>query len=98
MEERHVRSVVKAVSYRFLAMIVTMLIVFVFTRKLALSIGVGLVELLAKIFFFYIHERVWGKISWGKHKHPLEDIPVKKELTPEDRKKVEDQLRSLGYL
>lgn len=98
MEESRARSIIKAASYRLLAMVVTILIVFVFTRKLVLSIGVGLVELVAKVLFFYIHERIWGKISWGKPRHPLEDIPVKKELTPEDRKKVEGQLKSLGYL
>lgn len=98
MEDDHARSIVKAVSYRICAAIATTAIVFAFTRKLILSLGVGLVELIVKIIFFYVHERVWDKISWGKPKHPLSDIPVKKPLEPEDKKKVEEQLKSLGYL
>ncbi len=98
MKEIRTRSIIKAVTYRLCAAVTTTLIVYVFTRKWMLSLGVGAAELIAKIIFFYVHERIWEKISWGKPKHPLEDIPVKKPLTPEDKKKVEDQLRSMGYM
>lgn len=98
MKETHQRSIFKAISYRGCAAIVTTCIVYIFTKRLILSLGVGLAELIAKIIFFYIHERVWDKISWGKPKHPLADISVKKPLTPEDKKKLEEQLKSLGYM
>lgn len=98
MKETHKRSVFKAISYRGCAAIVTTCIVYIFTKRLILSLGVGLAELIAKIIFFYVHERVWNKIPWGKTRHPLEDIPIKKPLTPEDKEKLEEQLKSLGYL
>ncbi|MFH1867831.1 MAG: DUF2061 domain-containing protein [Candidatus Omnitrophota bacterium] len=98
MDESRSRTIVKAVSYRLFAAGATTAIVFAFTRKLVLSIGVGIAELIVKIIFFYLHERIWGRVAWGKPKHPLSDIPVKKELAPEDKKKVEEQLKSLGYL
>lgn len=98
MEERRLRSIIKAITWRAVATLITILVVFIFTRRLKLSLEVGLVGLILKMVFYYLHERVWGKIGWGRTKHPLEDIPVEKELSPEDRKKVEDQLRSLGYM
>ena len=98
MKETHIRSVIKAISWRAIATLITIAVVDAFTRKIALSLEVGAVALVLKLIFYYMHERIWGKIKWGKPKHPLEDLPVKKELTPEDRKKVEEQLKSLGYM
>jgi len=98
MREYRLRSVIKAVSWRLLATFTTILIVFIFTRKLLLSLGIGVVEVTAKILFYYFHERIWSTISWGKPKHPLEDIAVKKELTPEDKEDIKKRLEDLGYM
>ncbi len=98
MAETHKRSVAKAVSYRFMATLTTTTVVFILTRKLTLALGVGVLDMLAKISFFYIHERVWAKIKWGTAKHPLETLPVTKELSPEDLEKVKEQLRGMGYI
>lgn len=92
------RAVIKAVTYRGLGTLVTMSVIFVFTGELMLSIGAGVVEVVAKMTFYYLHERLWERISWGKHKHPLADIPVQRELEPEDRLEVEQRLKDLGYL
>jgi len=71
---------------------------YLFSQEIVLSLGVGLVEVIAKITFYYLHERLWNRISWGKKKHPLSEIPVKRELDPEDMEKTKSQLRELGYL
>jgi uncharacterized membrane protein len=96
--EKHTRTVLKAVSWRVVATLTTMTIVFLFTRKIILSLGVGLAEVIAKILFYYLHERIWNKISWGKGRHPLASIGVKRELEPEDMEKLKDYLRDLGYI
>ena len=96
--DSHTRTVVKAVSWRVIATLTTMTIVFLFTRKIFLSIGVGLVEIIAKITFYYLHERTWHKISWGKNKHPLSSLPVKRRLEPKDMAIIENKLKELGYL
>ena len=98
MNESHKRSVIKAVSYRLMGTFATMIIVFIFTRKVVLSIGVGFFELLAKIGCFYLHERIWGKIRWGRVDHPLEVIKVKHKLKEEDMEKVKKQLKEMGYM
>jgi len=96
--EDHHRSLAKAISWRMIATLTTMAIVFIFTERLVLSLGVGLVEVITKCLLYYFHERLWGKISWGKPKHPLEDLPVDKELTPEHKEIIRQRLRELGYL
>ncbi len=97
-EQNRKRVIGKAITYRGLGTLVTISVIYIFTGKLALSFGVGLVEVVAKMLFYYLHERLWEKISWGKDKHPLAGIPVKKELEPEDKVLLEERLKELGYL
>ena len=64
----------KTITFRVCATIGTVLIVFAFTGRLLLSLGVGAVETVVKLILYYVHERVWDKIRWGKPRHPL-DLP-----------------------
>jgi uncharacterized membrane protein len=64
--ETHVRSLAKAVSWRIVATITTMLLVFMFTGNLVVSGGVGLTEVISKIIIYYVHERVWNALSFGR--------------------------------
>lgn len=98
MTERRMRTILKAVSWRATATLITAGLVYVFTGRLSLAAQVGLLEMLLKILATYLHERIWGRLSWGRPKHPLEDLPVTRELTPEDREILERHLRELGYL
>ena len=97
-KDAHTRSILKAVSYRVLAAIATTTIVFIFTRKLLLSLGVGLVESAAKILCYYIHERAWSFIGFGKKQHPLSSLPVNKPLEEKDMEEVKQKLKDLGYI
>ena len=98
MKERRMRTILKAISWRATATLITAGLVFAFTGRLSLAAQVGLLEMLLKILAYYLHERIWGQISWGRPKHPLEDLPITRELTPKDRAILEQHLRELGYL
>ncbi|MDK1030981.1 MAG: DUF2061 domain-containing protein [Planctomycetia bacterium] len=97
-KDRHRRSILKAISYRVLAAIATTTIVFVFTREPLLSIGIGLAEAVVKIIFYYVHERVWSSIPFGKDEHPLSSLPVKRALKEKDMATIKKKLQELGYL
>lgn len=97
-KEAHRRSIMKAVSYRLLAAIATTTIVFVFTRKIILSLSVGAVEVVAKVMCYYIHERLWSFISFGKKEHPLSSLPVERPLDEQDMQAIKDKLQELGYI
>ena len=51
-----------------------------------------------QVVIYYLHERVWERISWGQVKHPLATIPVNQELTPEDMAVVVERLKEMGYV
>jgi len=97
-KEAHIRSILKAISYRVLAAIATATIVFVFTRRIVLSISVGLVESIVKMICYYLHERAWSFIGFGKNKHPLSSLPVNKPLSEEDMQIIKNKLEELGYI
>ncbi len=64
--EKHVRSLAKAISWRIVATSTTILLVFLFTRNLIISAGVGSLELLSKTAIYYIHERIWNMSHFGR--------------------------------
>jgi uncharacterized membrane protein len=73
MESRR-RSVAKAISYRVLATIITALIAWAFTGKVATALQIGLVDGLTKLFGYFLHERLWTRIKYGLPKPPEYEI------------------------
>ena len=65
-EESKVRSVVKALSWRIIATLTTAVLVFVFTRRVDIAVAIGAVEVIAKIVLYFVHERVWDKLTFGR--------------------------------
>lgn len=64
--ESHLRSIIKAVTYRFGGLVVTALVTFIITRRLELAASVAVADTLAKIGVFYLHERMWLRIGFGR--------------------------------
>ncbi|MCD6045839.1 MAG: uncharacterized protein K0R48_1002 [Gammaproteobacteria bacterium] len=63
--ESHLRSLVKAVSWRIFGTLTTMVISYIFTGKMSTALFIGLSEFILKIGIFYVHERVWHIIPLG---------------------------------
>ncbi|MGH9629379.1 MAG: DUF2061 domain-containing protein [Bryobacteraceae bacterium] len=68
------RSIAKAVSYRFLGSLCTAGIVFFFSGNLMVSAGAGALDAVLKIALYFIHERLWNYISFGRQKAPEYEI------------------------
>lgn len=65
-KDTNLRSIVKGFSWRILATTTTIIIVFIFFRRLDLAIAAGAIEWIAKIILYWGHERFWFKIKWGR--------------------------------
>ncbi len=74
--ESHKRSIIKAVTWRILATSITMLVVYAFTKELALSASIGLIDTVIKIFAYYSHERLWERIGFGRKRVKEEDYII----------------------
>ena len=70
-KESHLRSAIKAISWRFWATLTTVVLVYVFTGTIKIALAIGGVEVVLKMVIYFVHERTWDKIRYGR-----------KEITP----------------
>ena len=72
--ESHTRSITKAVTYRFFGSLATAAIVYLFTSNAKASMGAGALDSVIKIALYFIHERLWDMIPFGRAKRPEYEI------------------------
>jgi adenylylsulfate kinase len=68
------RSLAKAVSYRVFGSLSTAAIFFVYSGDVKLSVGIGALDSVVKIFLYFCHERLWNYIQLGRPKAPDYEI------------------------
>ena len=66
MTESHSRSLAKAVSWRATGTADTFIISFFITGEFKLAGAIALTEVVTKIGLFWLHERIWNKVRWGR--------------------------------
>jgi adenylylsulfate kinase len=68
------RSIAKAISYRVLGSACTMAIVYIFSHNFSISLGAGVLDSISKIGLYFVHERIWNHIDYGRPKAPEYEI------------------------
>ncbi len=70
------RSILKALSWRLIASAATFVISYVVVRQssdktdaevLQFATAIASVDVVAKLILYYLHERLWTNIYWGKY-------------------------------
>ncbi|HDY65362.1 MAG TPA: DUF2061 domain-containing protein [Phycisphaerae bacterium] len=69
METRS-RTIIKSLTWRVVALVITTTVVWVATRKMELAASVGLADTAIKLVVYYAHERCWLKVHFGKLRPP----------------------------
>jgi len=69
-KEKHYRSLLKGISWRFFASIDTLIITLIITGTLKYAIAISIVEVVTKIVLYYVHERIWNKLKLGRTNEP----------------------------
>ena len=64
--ERPLRSIAKAVSWRVIGTLDTLLISYLLTGEVAIAASIASIDFATKMFLYFFHERIWNNISWGK--------------------------------
>jgi uncharacterized membrane protein len=62
LQESHMRSILKGLTWRIVASLTTITIAWWVTGQVAVAFQIGLVEFVAKIGIYYVHERLWLQI------------------------------------
>ena len=68
------RSIAKAASYRLLGSLTTALIFFILSNEWKVSLGAGLADAIVKMGLYFLHERLWNHIEYGRPKPPEYEI------------------------
>ena len=72
--DSHSRSVAKAVSYRVFGSLSTAALFYVMSGDWKLSAGAGIADSIVKLGLYFLHERVWNHINFGRPKPPEYEI------------------------
>ncbi|RMB59484.1 DUF2061 domain-containing protein [Dokdonia sinensis] len=64
--EKPLRSVVKAISWRLIGTIDTLLVSYLLTGEWLLATSIASIDFVTKLLLYFFHERIWNRIQWGK--------------------------------
>jgi uncharacterized membrane protein len=63
--ESHLRSLLKAMSWRVVATLTTTIIAYFITGEVETALAIGSIEFVLKFLIYYMHERAWQLIPRG---------------------------------
>jgi uncharacterized membrane protein len=66
MTDKPYRSLLKAASWRATGTLDTIVLSLIVTGQFKYALTIGFVELFTKIGLYYVHERIWNRISLGR--------------------------------
>lgn len=67
--EKTYRSITKAFSWRITGTLDTIIVSYIITGKVSYALSIGGIEVVSKFILYFIHERIWNKIKWGRKKN-----------------------------
>lgn len=62
------RSILKTLSWRSFSFVLTITIIYAYTKNIKQSVGVGAGIDIIKMILYYFHERIWNKVKFGRIK------------------------------
>lgn len=68
--ETHKRSILKAASWRGIATVVTFFTAWLLTGTVDVAFKIGLLDTFIKMGAYYLHERGWNHLNFGKIRQP----------------------------
>lgn len=60
------RSLLKTITYRIIGTIATMAISYFVTGSLKFGMAIGGIDVASKLIIYFLHERAWQHIDYGK--------------------------------
>jgi uncharacterized membrane protein len=66
LKEYRSRSLLKAITYRLIIIVLDVTAIYLLTGNLDIALGFMIVSNIYTSIAYYGHERLWDKIGWGK--------------------------------
>jgi uncharacterized membrane protein len=65
MRETRKRSIAKSVMWRFICIVVSIVISFLLTGRWDVAVAIGSIYNVITMILYYFHERIWNLVKWG---------------------------------
>ena len=66
MNDSSTRSLVKTLSWRVTGSSATFAISYIISGDFTIAGTIATIQIIANTILYFIHERIWNKISWGR--------------------------------
>ena len=66
LSDSHRRSLLKTITWRVTGSTSAILIAYTVTGSVAVSSTIGIAHLIINTLLYWVHERVWTKVGWGR--------------------------------
>jgi uncharacterized membrane protein len=66
--EQHGRSLIKALTFRVLIILADSVVVYAITGRFDMTATFVIISNVSSTVLYYIHERIWNRINWGKRR------------------------------
>ncbi len=96
--ESRARSLVKSISWRLVGIVMQAAITYGFTRSWGDTLGITSIFQTLRFVLYYVHERMWDRILWGRKHHPLAHLRLRPDLSREDIEAIRELLAEQQYL
>jgi len=64
--EKPIRSVAKALSWRVIGTLDTLIVSYFLTQEFSIAASIASIDFLTKMVLYFFHERLWNAVKWGK--------------------------------
>ena len=64
--EKPIRSVAKALSWRVIGTLDTLVVSYFLTGEFSVAASIASIDFLTKMVLYFFHERIWNAVKWGK--------------------------------
>lgn len=62
------RHILKAITWRIIGTFSNMLLAYLVTGSVKSGVTIGIVDFVVKFVLYYLHERAWYRVDFGKKK------------------------------
>jgi uncharacterized membrane protein len=66
MKETRKRSLAKSILWRFICVVVSIVVSYALTFRWDVAVAIGGVYNVVTMALYYFHERLWNRIKWGR--------------------------------
>lgn len=73
MRDNHIRSFIKGTTWRVIGTADTAMLAYLWTGQIGDSLKIAGGELISKILLYYVHERIWMRLKFGRKQVKMND-------------------------